>query len=322
MDEVKTYVNVKFQNTGPQSPSNDGLTSTYSELNFPKDEPLIVENEDPPTASRPGELPITAQTGAHEHESKLKMENRPYRQICPLCLVTSAFIVIVIGLSIHVSQIRHSKITLDRNYHELNSTLQSKISVISHLNHSEKTYLKNLSALTSKLSVFKRMHTNLNHRFTELETKFRSVNETKGQICELLTSRREQACSQDWIRNEDRCYFISKIKSSYDVAKHHCSSSYSKLLEVNSTEKANFVKNALRGQRDSYWIGSCEAGKMGPPVVYKMDAGKFQCSECNAGWLSSCKNYQHRFICEKPTPLCADIPEKIRDLCQKSVGPT
>ncbi|XP_072131987.1 C-type lectin domain family 9 member A-like isoform X4 [Mobula birostris] len=273
MDEVKTYVNVKFQNTGPQSPSNDGLTSTYSELNFPKDEPLIVENEDPPTASRPGELPITAQTdgltstyavlnfrkgephidqdedppiasgpavmprtaqaGAHEHESKLKMENRPYRQICPLCLVTSAFIVIVIGLSIH-----------------------------------------------------------------------------------------EQACSQDWIRNEDRCYFISKIKSSYDVAKHHCSSSYSKLLEVNSTEKANFVKNALRGQRDSYWIGSCEAGKMGPPVVYKMDAGKFQCSECNAGWLSSCKNYQHRFICEKPTPLCADIPEKIRDLCQKSVGPT
>ncbi|XP_072132044.1 uncharacterized protein [Mobula birostris] len=248
MDEVKTYVNVKFQNTGPQSPSNDGLTSTYSELNFPKDEPLIVENEDPPTASRPGELPITAQTdgltstyavlnfrkgeplidqdedppiasgpavmpttaqaGAHEHESKLKMENRPYRQICPLCLVTSAFIVIVIGLSIHVSQIRHSKITLDRNYHELNSTLQSKISVISHLNHSEKTYLKNLSALTSKLSVFKRMHTDLRHRFTELETKFRSVNETKGQICELLTSRREfcQKCSPrparlilDWI---------------------------------------------------------------------------------------------------------------------------
>ncbi|XP_072132737.1 uncharacterized protein [Mobula birostris] len=231
MDEGKTYVNVKFANTGPESPSDGGLTSTYSELNFPKDERLIDEFEDPPTSSRPGALPITAQTdgltsiyselnfpknepvidededppiasgpggmptnaqtGAHEQEPKLKIGNRLLRLICLLCLVTSALIVIVIGLSIHVLQVRQSKLTLDRNNHELNSTLQSKISEISHLNISHKACLRNLSGLNSNLSVITRMHTELRHQFTEMETKFRSVNETKAQICELLTSRRE-----------------------------------------------------------------------------------------------------------------------------------
>ncbi|XP_072890927.1 uncharacterized protein [Hemitrygon akajei] len=53
----------------------------------------------------------------------------------------------------------------------------------------------------------------IRHQFTEMETKYRSVNETKAQICELLTSRREQACSQGWVRNQDRCYFISALEN-------------------------------------------------------------------------------------------------------------
>ncbi|XP_072131986.1 uncharacterized protein [Mobula birostris] len=319
MDEVKTYVNVKFQNTGPQSPSNDGLTSTYSELNFPKDEPLIVENEDPPTASRPGELPITAQTdgltstyavlnfrkgephidqdedppiasgpavmprtaqaGAHEHESKLKMENRPYRQICPLCLVTSAFIVIVIGLSIHG----------EWNGFQVKSD---------------------------------RMHTNLNHRFTELETKFRSVNETKGQICELLTSRREQPCSKDWIRNKDRCYYVSTVDTSSLRAMQECSNSDSRLLEINSRDEANFVSRKLVDGDRSYWIGKCENWNVALAILYKVSSVTSDCKDCYSYPASYPCNRDRRFICEKSALLLPEIPERIQNLCQQPVETT
>ncbi|XP_059818059.1 uncharacterized protein LOC132389591 [Hypanus sabinus] len=148
MDEGKTYVNVRFAETDAQSPSNDGLISTYAELNFSKAEPLIAEFEDHRNVSHPGEQTITAPTAAQERKSKVKIGNRPYRLICRLCLI-----VIVVGLSIHVSQIRQSKVTSDRNYHDLNSTLQSK-----------------LSALNANLSVIERMQSDLHHHFTEMET--------------------------------------------------------------------------------------------------------------------------------------------------------
>ncbi|XP_072891051.1 uncharacterized protein [Hemitrygon akajei] len=62
MDGIETYMNVKFTSTYSRSPSRDGLTSTYSELNIGKGEPIIDEDEDPLVASGPGDLPITAQT--------------------------------------------------------------------------------------------------------------------------------------------------------------------------------------------------------------------------------------------------------------------
>ncbi|XP_072891045.1 uncharacterized protein [Hemitrygon akajei] len=154
MDRNESHMNVKLGKTDSRSPSRaepdvsyaelnfktlsaprvrtdgDGLNSTYSELNFRKVEPRIDQDEDPPIASGPGGLSTTAQAAEQEQESKVKIGNRPYCLICLLCLVTSAFIVIVAGLSIHVSQIRQSKETCHRNYNELNSTLQSKLSAL------------------------------------------------------------------------------------------------------------------------------------------------------------------------------------------------
>ncbi|XP_072131982.1 uncharacterized protein [Mobula birostris] len=334
MEDRQTYANVQLVKPDSRFPSRtepdvsyakpnikglsvprtdvDRLTSTYSKLNIGRDEPLIDEDEDPSIASRPGELRVTAQTGAHEQEPKENIGNRLHRKIYLLCLVTSILVVIVAGLSIHVSQIRQSMITSDRNYHELTS----------HLNLSQRTCLKNLSALNSDLSILKRVHTDLRHQFTETETMFRSVNETKAHICELLTSRREQAFSQDWIRNEDRCYFISTIERSYDEAKQHCWNSDSNLLEINSTEEENFVNKAVHDQRSSFWIGKCKAGKVASHVVYQMSVGKFVCSECK--WYSHlypCSRDHHRFICETSAALCPDISEKIQELCQQPVGP-
>ncbi|XP_072891437.1 uncharacterized protein [Hemitrygon akajei] len=242
---------------------------------------------------------------AQERESKVKIGNRPYRLICLLCLVTAALIVIVVGLSIHVSQIRQSTFTSDRNCHELNSTVESK-----------------LSALNSNLSDLKRMNNDLRHQFTEMETKYRSFNETKAQICELLTSRREQYFSHNWIRNDGPCYFISTVNTSYDEAKQNCSNSDSKLLEINSAEEENFVTKTLR-DRISYWIGKCKDGKVASNVMFRTNGGDPECGVCT--WYTEskpCDEVRTRFICEKSAPSCPDISEKIQDLCHQPLGPT
>ncbi|XP_072892879.1 C-type lectin domain family 9 member A-like [Hemitrygon akajei] len=256
----------------------DGLNSTYSVLTIRKKKPRIDEGEDPPISSGPGGLSTTAQTAAQERESKVKIGNRPYRLICLLCLVTFALIVTVVGLSIHVSQIPQS---------------------------------------------LKRMNSDLRHQFTEMEMKYRSFNETKAQICELLTSRREQNCSQYWIGNEGGCYFISTFKFSYDKARLYCSDSHSKLLEINSAEEENFVVKADRDKGISYWIGKCKDGKVASNVLFRMNGGDFQCGKCtNDTEVKDCSQVRARFICEKSEFLYPDIYEMIKDLCQQPVGPT
>ncbi|XP_072891105.1 oxidized low-density lipoprotein receptor 1-like [Hemitrygon akajei] len=169
----------------------------------------------------------------------------------------------------------------------------------------------------------KRTNSDLRHQFTEMETKYRSVNETKDQICELLTSRREQAFSQDWIRNEDPCYFISAFNRSYDEAKQYCSNSDSKLLEINSAEEENFVAKAVRDEGISYWIGKCKDGKVASNVLFRMNGGDPECAVCTYYTdLKPCDQVRTRFICEKSAPLCPVISQKIQDLCQQPVEPT
>ncbi|XP_072131888.1 uncharacterized protein [Mobula birostris] len=205
-----------------------GLSSTYAEVNCPKDEPVIDEDEAPPIAAGPRKQTTNAQTGAHEQEPKQNIENRRYMKICLLCLFTSVLIAIVAGLSISVSHIRQSKCILDRNYDELNSTLQSKIN--------------------------------------EMEAKYKAVKETKAQICELLTSRREQTCPQDWIDNEDRCYLISRLENSYDGAREHCSKFDARLLEINSNVERDFVSSSFDSEYRYHWIENCGDGHtMDPP---------------------------------------------------------
>ncbi|XP_072891397.1 uncharacterized protein [Hemitrygon akajei] len=301
----------------------DGLDPTYSLLNLRHNGLLVAKDEDPPIASGPGEMPVTAQAGPHKQETNENIGNRPDRKIWLLCLVTFVLFVAVVGLLIHVSQIRLSEITSDRNfqllqeeYHELNrtqrqcrlqvielnSTLESTIFENSHLNLSRRSCLKNFSALKSNLSDLKQMHKDLRHEF-----------------CELLPSIREQTCSKDWIRNECQCYFISSFESFYDWAKQLCSIADSMLLEINSDEEENFVNNRVRGQDGSYWIGACKAGEAASNVEYKVNAGQVECGICKSPWYRSCNNDEHRFICEKSASLCPDIPLKVRDVCQQPV---
>ncbi|XP_059819202.1 oxidized low-density lipoprotein receptor 1-like isoform X3 [Hypanus sabinus] len=162
----------------------------------------------------------------------------------------------VICWRIHVSQIRQSNETCHRN---------------------------------SDLSDLKRMHSVLRHQFTEMETKYRSVNETKVKICEFLTSRIEQLCPQNWIENENRCYFISTLEKPYHGAREYCSNFDARLLEINSNEEEEFVSTTIGNVYRTYWIGKCRDGNVDSNLLYK-PYGWPRCSKCNTYWNNNCEN--------------------------------
>ncbi|XP_072131692.1 C-type lectin domain family 7 member A-like isoform X1 [Mobula birostris] len=199
-----------------------------------------------------------------------------------ICVLTATLIITGICWRVHVSHIRQSKCILDRNYHEFNSTLQSKIN--------------------------------------EMEAKYKAVKETKAQICELLTSRREEKCSMDWVRHKERCYFFSTFATSYDEAGQRCSNFDSRLLRINSQDEASFVNRALASRIAASWIGKCEEGKVVPGLLYYVSFGTPVCIQCQSRGRNDPCNRDRHFICEKSTPLYPAIPENIQGLCQQPVG--
>ncbi|XP_072131846.1 uncharacterized protein [Mobula birostris] len=333
-----SYAELKFKTRSQLQVRTDadGLTPIYSELNFRKDDVPINEIEDPPIASAPGRLPDTEQRDAHKQEPSENIGNRWHCKICPLCLTMFVLVAIVVGLSIYVLQLRQSLIICDRNYrrlwkqhqemnrtqlqyqlkvHELNSTLESRISEYSRIS----TLENNITVLNSDLSVLNRAHTNLRHQFNHVDMKYKNITESKAQICQYLTRRREQTCFQDWIRKADRCYFISTLKTSYIEAKEHCSNFDARLLEINSKAEENIVFNAVSHHYGAYRCGKCEDGEETSSLIYKYSTGRPVCVNCDSdGWRNYC-NHQHRFICKKCAHSCTDIPERIQGLCQQSI---
>ncbi|XP_072894649.1 uncharacterized protein [Hemitrygon akajei] len=339
MDESETYANMRLTGTDPQAPlraepdvsyaelnvtalsaprvrrDGGGLSSTYAEVNFPKDEPVIDEDEASPIAAGPRNLPTNAQTGPQKQDPEENIGNRSHRKICLLCLVTFAFIAIVAGLSIFVSQIRQSQINSDVKYQllweqylEMNRTQTQYRQQAQELNLSNSNCLRNISALNNNLPIF--------------ETKIRSFKGIKGEICQFLASSREQTCSRDWIRNKDRCYYISTFETAFHKAIQECSNRDSRLLEINSSDEASFVSRKLVDGNSAYWIGKCEDGNVSWGLLYKLSSRTSQCRDCNSYPGSNPCSHDRRFICEKSAPLFPEIPEYIQDLCQQPVEST
>ncbi|XP_059818824.1 C-type lectin domain family 2 member B-like isoform X3 [Hypanus sabinus] len=225
MDGGKTNVYVKFAKTHPQSPSNDDPTSTYSELNFTTNETLIDEDEDPLSASGPGELPVTAQTGNMGSE-RPRRRDRSGSSLWLIFLLTASLISMGICWRIH-----------------------------------------------------------------------------------------EQTCSKDWITYKERCYYVSTFETSFRRAVLQCSKRDSRLLEISSSNEANFVFRSLAHQNVTYWIGKCENGLVAWRLLYNVSSGTSDCRDCYSYPGGNPCDSDRRFICEKSAPLFPDIPEKIQDLC-------
>ncbi|XP_072131898.1 C-type lectin domain family 17, member A-like isoform X3 [Mobula birostris] len=265
-------------------------SETYMNVKFPKTDSGSPSRAEPDvlyakvnfkTVSEPR---ARTHPGAPEQESKKSIGSRSCRKVYLLCLIMSILIAIVAGLSIYVSQIRQS---------QLNSSLQSTISEIS----------------------------DLRHQFTQMETKYKLVNDSMAQICEFLISGREQTCPPDWTEKEGRCFFISTSVKSYDGAREHCSKFDARLLEINSNVEKTFVSNDVI-RNTAYWIGKCANGNVASYLLYKLNYGWATCSKCGSyAWSYDCKS-EYRFICEKSAYLYPDIPEEIQGLCQQPVGPT
>ncbi|XP_059819174.1 natural killer cells antigen CD94-like [Hypanus sabinus] len=130
----------------------------------------------------------------------------------------------------------------------------------------------------------------------------------------------EQTCYKDWVRNEDRCYFISTFETSYRGATKQCSNYTSRLLQLNTTEEKNFFFNAVCHQNRKYWIGKCKDGKVASNVLYKTHSGNLHCTECkSSSRRSPCNRNEHHFICETAASVYPDIPEEIQDLCRHPI---
>ncbi|XP_072893347.1 C-type lectin domain family 9 member A-like [Hemitrygon akajei] len=141
-------------------------------------------------------------------------------------------------------------------------------------------------------------------------------------LCQFLTSNREQTCSKDWIRINDRCYYVSPFETSFRTAMQGCLKRDSSLLEINSKDEANIVSRSLVSRHHAYWIGKCEDGEVFTGLLYKVHSRTTACSQCEESGMSFPCDRDWHFICEKSAPLFADVPEKIQDLCQQPVGPT
>ncbi|XP_072891438.1 uncharacterized protein [Hemitrygon akajei] len=417
MDDSETYMNVKFTKTDSPSPSRaesdvsyaelnvktlsaprdpadgEGLNSTYSELNFRKEETRIDEDEEPSISSGPGRMTTTAQTALHpalvgtnrthlvtqasSDNSCFSYLRSETQRILGRMDRSKSYMNVKLGKTDSrspsraepdvsyaevnfktpsASRVRTDRDGLNSTYSELNfrneepriaededppiSSGPDGLSTTAQTgaqkqapkqNTGNRSCRKNcllclvtfgLVGIVAGLSIYG-MHSDLRHQFTELETKYRSVNETKARICELLTSRREQTCPQNWNENENRCYFISTFEKPYDGAREHCSNFDARLLEINSNQEEDFVSISIGHRIGTYWIGKCRNGNVVSNLLYKMFNRPPTCSKCySSGWsyTYSC-NMKHRFICEKATHLYPDIPEEIQDLCQQPVGP-
>ncbi|XP_072891685.1 C-type lectin domain family 9 member A-like isoform X2 [Hemitrygon akajei] len=144
-------------------------------------------------------------------------------------------------------------------------------------------------------------------------------SELRHHFCELLTSRREQMCSKNWVTNKDRSYYVSTFETSFEKAIQECSNRHSRLLEINSSDEALFVSHNLLDINSGFWIEKCENGNVGHSLLYKGSSESPVCSQCVRS--NPCDG-NWSFICERSAALFPDVPEKIQDLCQQPVEKT
>ncbi|XP_072131822.1 uncharacterized protein [Mobula birostris] len=204
--------------------------------------------------------------------------------------------------------------------HELNSTLKSRTSENSHLDFSQRNCLKSISALNnnlsklennitilnSELSELNQTHTDLRHECNQLETKYRAITETKNQICQYLSRRREQTCPPYWTEKEGWCYFISTSVKSYDGAREHCSKFDARLLEINS----NVEKWCLSIHNVLDW-------KMGKQMLY----GRAVCTKCDSSHGSTVATVDTDSSARSLHIYTRIFTEEIQGFCQHHVEP-
>ncbi|XP_059818825.1 killer cell lectin-like receptor subfamily B member 1, partial [Hypanus sabinus] len=286
IDDREASMKKKRTNTGSRAPSRDDLTSTYTELNIRKVERLTNAQTD-------GLDPTYSQLNLRQNEVLIAKEEDP-----PLASGRGS------QAAAHDQQ---SKVKIGNRPYRLICLLCLVTFALIVI----------VAGFSIHVSQFR-------HQFTEMETKCRSINETKAQICEFLTSRRVQNCSENWIRNNDRCYYVSTLQTNFSRAIQECSNRDSSLLEINSRDEASFVSNNLVYKNLEYWIGKCEDGNVSSGLLYKGTTGTPPCRLCDPTAVRPIYpcDLDQPFICEKSVHLCPQIPEKIQGLCQQPVEAT
>ncbi|CEF64159.1 C-type lectin domain and C-type lectin-like domain and C-type lectin fold domain-containing protein [Strongyloides ratti] len=76
-------------------------------------------------------------------------------------------------------------------------------------------------------------------------------------LCILITitlQRKLNCCPKGWINNEESCYYVIRHQLDFNTAEHYCASKHSILVEVESIDEWNLIRQLPPTDR-YFWIG-------------------------------------------------------------------
>ncbi|XP_078507352.1 killer cell lectin-like receptor subfamily F member 1 [Lissotriton helveticus] len=150
------------------------------------------------------------------------------------------------------------------------------------------------------------LHLNIS---AELRLLRESLKHLQEEICSPQEQTKCQLCPQNWVYNEEKCYYISQEEAPWDESRRHCTSRRSELAVIEEEGGKKFLDKQM--DTAALWIGlRNENGTWrwvtGNVFTDRIDGAKGSCGTMNRGKVGSesCKN-PNKWICVKNA---ADFP--------------
>ncbi|XP_072546303.1 uncharacterized protein [Salminus brasiliensis] len=234
--------------------SKNKVTGTYNELDIHDD--FITD-----------ERPLYS-------DGKFKVRDGPmsrsYRlATISLGLVSAVFLIIIIGLGVHINKVSYSHSNLSVNTSKISSQLAQLTSDHKSLTESKKLIenqheedTKQIKSLRSDLSTETRLK-------NELQSQNRALQEEKRKLNFQLRNMEDNCgqCLPNWVLMNKTCYFFAVSdtisRRGWAAGRQECIKKGAELLVIDSKEEQEFIVDTLKAMRynlqfsyrNGFWIG-------------------------------------------------------------------
>uniref|UniRef100_A0A0N5BI08 C-type lectin domain-containing protein n=1 Tax=Strongyloides papillosus TaxID=174720 RepID=A0A0N5BI08_STREA len=79
-------------------------------------------------------------------------------------------------------------------------------------------------------------------------------------LINITFERKLNCCPKGWINNEESCYYVIRHQLDFKAAEHYCASKHSLLVEVESIDEWNLIRQLPPTDR-YFWIGIRDSNK-------------------------------------------------------------